>query len=177
MNYPFNNNGLDLYSAFQSPKALYRNHYSFIPHSHRWWWTTCVATAALGQTDGSVAANVRQTAPPTTTMIIHTHAHEVRWVRCLAQGHYDRDWERAGFEPPTLWLLDDPLYRLSHCRPLWSMVEMSRSHFFAPESESESFDFEYLPIPSPDPILWQCSKVFNVDQLYHPTIFLFFVLY
>ncbi len=33
-------------------------------------------------------------------------------------------------------------------------IEMSRSHFFAPESKS--FDFEYLLIPSPSAILWQC---------------------
>uniref|UniRef100_A0A8D0AL96 Limb and CNS expressed 1 n=1 Tax=Sander lucioperca TaxID=283035 RepID=A0A8D0AL96_SANLU len=36
---------------------------------------------------------------------------------------------------------------------LSSELGMSRSGFFALESESESFDFEYLLIPSPDPIL------------------------
>ncbi len=36
---------------------------------------------------------------------------------------------------------------------IYTVLGMSRSGFFALESESESFDFEYLPIPSPDPIL------------------------
>ena len=41
---------------------------------------------------------------------------------------------------------------------------MSRSHFFAPDTESESFDFEYLPIPSPDPILQQCINNHDIGQ-------------
>lgn len=52
-------------------------------------------TAALGQTDRSVDANV----PPTTKhSLAFTHG----------------DWDGAGFELPTLQLLAEPLY---HCHP------------------------------------------------------------
>lgn len=28
-------------ALFMAPKALYRNRYSLIPHSHRWWYSNC----------------------------------------------------------------------------------------------------------------------------------------
>ena len=67
-----------------------------------------VATAVLGQTDRSVAAIKHQQPlrPPPHTYSSHTHSHEARWVKCLAQGHNDQDtsgW--AGIEPPTLQTL------------------------------------------------------------------------
>ena len=40
-----------------------------------------------------------------------------------------------------------------YCREEEYLLGMSRSGFFAPESESESFDSEYLPISCPDLIL------------------------
>lgn len=43
-----------------------------------------VATAVLGQTDGSLAAHsVPQ--PPPQTYNSHTHSQKARWVKCLAQ--------------------------------------------------------------------------------------------
>lgn len=51
-----------------------------------------------GKTDGSVAADARQTDPSTTTEPIHSHTHEAIWVKRLAQGHDGREWDGAGFE-------------------------------------------------------------------------------
>ena len=53
-------------ALFKAPKALYRNHYSFIHILTSGGKLVFVATAALGQTEGSVAAISCQTAPPTT---------------------------------------------------------------------------------------------------------------
>ena len=48
-----------------------------------------VATAVLGQTDGSVAAiqRLRALRPPPQTYSSHIQSNEARWVKCLAQGH------------------------------------------------------------------------------------------
>lgn len=55
-----NNDGLDFYSAFLGTLDLI--YYSFTRVV-----VSSVATAALVQTDGRMATNLHQTAPPTTT--------------------------------------------------------------------------------------------------------------
>ena len=67
-----------------------------------------MATAALGQTDGSVAAIqcLWPLRPPPQTYSSHTYSHEVRWVKCLAQGHHDHDTSGKGGDrtapPPNI---------------------------------------------------------------------------
>ena len=99
----YNNNRLGLYGAFKSPKAPDRVPGSIIYTQSRWWWcTTIIATAALGQTDRSMAAiqRLRALRPPPQTYSSHTH--EARWVKCLAQGHSNHETiGRGGIEPPT----------------------------------------------------------------------------
>lgn len=53
---------------------------------------------------------------------IHSHSLEAMWVRCLVQGHNHRCRYGAGFDPPTLPLLDYwlqlPLSQDAHVRKL-----------------------------------------------------------
>lgn len=101
------NNGLDLYSAFQGTKSALQFHYSFtLAFTHWWRQATVVATAALGQTDRSKAAISR---------------HRLLWpspvggrVKCLAQGHKDQDREPGNRTGSVTDTLPNPL---SHGRP------------------------------------------------------------
>ena len=84
-----------------------------------------VATAALGQTDGSVAAiqHLRALEPPPQIYSSHTHSHEARWVKCLAQGHSDHEAVgRAEIKLLIHRTKADPLYHLSHGRHKYFMM-------------------------------------------------------
>ena len=96
------NNGLDLYGAFLDTQSA-----SWVPgsiHSH---------TAIL------VVVNYDTWPlwPPPQTYSSHTHSHEARWVKCLAQGHNDHGTSGRGGDrtadppnvdwpalPPETWL-------------------------------------------------------------------------
>lgn len=93
-----NNNALDLCSTFLS--TLHSTHYSFTTQSHWWWEAPC---AALGLTDGSLAANQLQ--PPNRPT--STHIHTIQ-VKCLAQRAQRQTGMEAGFEQSTFLSLDKP---------------------------------------------------------------------
>lgn len=49
----------------------------------------------------------------TCQLYIRSSPYEAVCVKGLVQRHNSRDWDEVGFQPPTLWLLDNPLHLLS----------------------------------------------------------------
>ena len=84
-------------ALFEKPKAP-----DTVPgsiHSHTVILVVVVATAALGQTNGSMAAIqclLPSYKPLPQTYSSQTHLHKARWVKCLAQGHNDHDESGKG---------------------------------------------------------------------------------
>lgn len=74
---------------FKIPKALYIEPIIHSRDFHEGGSGLHVATSALGQTDASVATNLRQTVPATTTQHLLAFCRAM-WVKRLAQGHNDK---------------------------------------------------------------------------------------
>lgn len=74
-------------------------HVETIIHSHQWWLAASVAAAAWWKCGC-------QSAPPPSDhcwTFTHGHARPCGWD--VLHKEADRDWDGAGFKPPTLWLL------------------------------------------------------------------------